>query len=79
MGQFGVEPAPGVVELDGGVVVDGDAPVDGVGLVSGVTVGEGEVAAWATTKVPKPPATPMPTAIAALAIGPRAHPRTFID
>jgi hypothetical protein len=64
------EPEPGVV--DGELPVDGDALVDGEALVDGPTSGEtdgdGEVAAWAATSVPKPIANPSPPAATNLAI-----------
>jgi len=72
-GQWGFEP-PGAVELDGGAVVDGDALVEGEAPMSGETLGDGDVAAWAITNVPNPPARPTPTANTALATELRAHP-----
>jgi hypothetical protein len=68
------EPLPGlgVVGVDGDALVDGDAPT------SGETDGAGDVAACATTKVPKPPARPTLNAITIFAIGPRNHPGLFI-
>lgn len=81
-GQFIVpEPVPGLGEVDGGAVVDGDALVDGDGeaLVSGTTLGDGDVAACATTKVPNPPARPTPKNITIFAIGPRIHPWLLIN
>ncbi len=68
------EPLPGLGVV--GAVVDGDALVDGP--TSGDTVGAGDVAACATTKVPNPPASPTPAAITILAIGARNHPGLFI-
>jgi hypothetical protein len=75
------EPVPGLgvvgaAPADGEVLVEGDALVDGP--TSGDTVGVGDVAACATTKVPKPPARPTLAAITIFAIGPRNHPGLFI-
>jgi len=74
------EPLPGLGVV--GAVVDGDALVEGDALVdgptSGDTVGAGDVAACATTNVPKPPARPTLAAITIFAIGPRNHPGLFI-
>jgi hypothetical protein len=67
-------PGVGVV----GAVVDGDAFVEGDAPTSGETVGAGDVAACATTNVPKPPARPTPAAITIFAIGPRNQPGLFI-
>jgi hypothetical protein len=69
-GQFIVpEPLPGL-----GAVVDGEAPVDGP--TSGDTLGDGDVAACATT-VPNPAARPTPPAANIFATGPRNHPKLF--
>ena len=69
------EPLPGLGVVGAGV--DGEAPVDGDALVdgptSGDTLGDGEVAACATT-VPNPAARPTPPATIILASGPRNHP-----
>jgi hypothetical protein len=74
----GEPPGVGVV----GAVVDGDPLVEGEPLLdgptSGDTVGAGDAAACATTKVPNPPARPTLSAITILAIGPRNHPGLFI-
>ena len=71
-----LEPLPGLGVV--GAVVDGDALVDGEAPTSGDTVGAGEVAAWATTKVPNPPASPTPAATTIRANGARNHPGLFI-
>jgi len=79
-GQFCVPellPGLGVV----GVAVDGEVPVDGEALVdgptSGDTLGEGDVAACATT-VPNPAARPTLAATTIFAAGARNHARLFI-
>lgn len=79
-GQLGFIPPelPGVGAVDGELLVDGDALVDGVGLVSGAGLADGDVAAWATARVPYPPAMPMPSAMTNLTTRLRVHDRLFI-
>jgi hypothetical protein len=74
-----LEPLPGLGVVGAGV--DGEAPVDGDALVDGPTsgdaLGDGEVAACATT-VPNPAARPTPPATIIFATGPRNHAKLFI-
>jgi hypothetical protein len=77
-GQLCIRPDEPPDEPSGLAEVDGEALVDGVGLVSGTGLADGEVAAWATAKVPKPLPNARPIANIAFAIAPCGHARFLI-